>query len=266
LLISILASVCSVCAASAQSLDDLTMTVAFLEQTKKTDQKVEKVIGTAFFVDAGSPFLVTAEHVAKELTTTSSIAVRDDGDVPVKLKIGDLVSGVLQLPWTKHREGDVAVLKLSSTSRLGERKKRFFSVKQLPSQEGTPSRQMILTIMGFPLALGTSGRFSPISTEVKASSGLLRFNRFDTKTEATFYVVDKPSIGGYSGAPVFLAPQPAYTSAGKFTIPGANNPTLMVGLVHGTISDSTGGKLWAIVPPSIIFEVISAASGSMVSE
>src|SRR5436309_12687982 len=50
-----------------------------------------------------------------------------------------------------------------------------------------------------------------------------------------------PSIGGFSGAPVFLLPQPFFTE-GKFSIPGSNNPAICVGLVHGTLSDSTGGK------------------------
>ena len=240
--------------ASAVTLEELSNTVAYLREGDG--------FGTGFFVLAEHPFLVTAEHVAQHLTPISSITVRAPQDKPNKLMIGELIPGVKSLPWVRHPEGDVAVLRLESIEQLGSIKQRFFPVRLLPSQEAAPARELFITVMGFPLALGTAGRFSPITSEARAASGLLRLGRFDTGRLATFFILDKPSIGGFSGAPVFLLPQPFFTE-GKFSIPGSNNPAICVGLVHGTLSDSTGGKLAAVVPASIIVETVKAAGGKV---
>jgi hypothetical protein len=240
--------------ASAVTLEELSNTVAYLREGD--------VFGTGFFVLAEHPFLVTAEHVAQHLAATSFITVRVPGDKPNQLMIGQLVPGVKSLPWMRHSEGDVAVLRLESVKRLGSLEQRFFPVRLLPSQEVAPARELFITVIGFPLALGTVGRFSPITSEARAASGLLRIARFDTGRLATFFILDKPSIGGFSGAPVFLLPQPFFTE-GKFSIPGNNNPAICVGLVHGTLSDSTGGKLAAVVPANIIVETVKAAGGKV---
>ena len=83
----------------------------------------------------------------------------------------------------------------------------------LNAEESAPQRERWLVVMGFPLALGTKGRFSPITIETKAASGLVRVKLDYMNTEATFFVLDKPSIGGYSGAPVFLMPWPVASGA-----------------------------------------------------
>jgi trypsin-like peptidase len=236
--------------ALAQTLDDLSMTVAYLRQGNR--------FGTGFFIlaDEGR-FLVTAEHVANLLTAESSVTVRGTNDTPINVKLGDLVPGAQTVPWQHHNENDVAVLRLLSVDRLGFLDKRFFPIQQLPTTEVSPARDHIVVMFGFPSALGTSGRFSPISAEAKTASGLLRLMRPDTKREATFFVLDRPSIGGFSGGPVFMPPTPMYRD-GSFQIPGKGNPTFCVGLVSLTIGD-TGGTLAAVVPANAIVDTIKAA-------
>ena len=238
--------------AQAVTFDDLSMTVAFLRGNNKA--------GTGFFVLADHPVLVTAEHVANVLTPTSSLTVRGYNDTPINLKIGDLVSNTETLAWERHPENDVAVLRLQSPDQLHFLDKRFFPIKQLISYEAPPARNGAVIIMGFPLMLGTTGRFSPISMAAKTASGLLRMRRFDTGKEATFFVLDKPSIsiGGFSGGPVFMMPGITHMGGGQTLSPGKDVPTICVGLVHGYIGDE-GGTLAAIVPAKAIFDTIKAA-------
>jgi hypothetical protein len=90
------------------------------------------------------------------------------------------------------------------------------------------------------------------------ASGLLRVKLPNAKTEITLFVLDKPSIGGYSGAPVFLLPWPYADSAMLKMIDMASPDARpkCVGIVSGTISDETGGKLAAIVPSVFAIRMI----------
>jgi len=75
--------------------------------------------------------------------------------------------------------------------------------------------------------------------------------------EQTFFLLDKPSIGGFSGAPVFLMPWP-FTDSPALTMPNIDTKASVVGLVKGTISDETGGKLALIVPMHFVYQTISS--------
>ncbi len=230
----------------AETLDDLSMTAAYLREDNR--------FGSGFFVRADHPFLVTAAHVANLLSLSSSVTVRGTNDTPISLKLSEFVPGAQRLVWEKHHENDVAVLRLQSIDKLGFLDKRFYPIQQFPASEGSPPRNRTVLIMGFPVALGTAGRFSAITIEAKTASGLLRMGRLDTHAEATFFVLDKPGIGAFSGGPVFMIGGPVFRDGGK------DNPTICVGLVHGTIGDPSG-TLAAIVPASVIVDTIKAAGG-----
>ncbi|MDP1945911.1 MAG: serine protease [Nitrospirota bacterium] len=244
------------------TLDDLSVTVAYLKEGNQN--------GTGFFVTAESrglgiaeqPYLVTAAHVAQFLTGNSTVTVRAAKDIPVSILLKDLLSDGEKLSWQVHSESDVAVLKLNLNSKtLPLMQGRFLGFVLLASEESAPERERPVTVMGFPLALGTTGRFSPITSEAKPASGLLRIFSPDIKKEATFFVLDKPSIGGFSGGPVFQMPGP-FASSGGLVFPNKSAPTTVVGLVHGTISDDTGGKLAAVVPSKFIRDTILQAEGA----
>jgi len=72
--------------------------------------------------------------------------------------------------------------------------------------------------------------------------------RADTKTKCNFYYLSVPSIQGYSGSGV-------YFSVKKTTIYYGGNKTFLIGIVHGTQSDDTVGKLAAITPSYYISEL-----------
>lgn len=216
-----------------------------------------KRLGTGFLViDGDLLFLVTAQHVASQMSLDSLAAIRTSEDRPMTFTLAKLSGITDALKWVSHDKADVAVLPLHPGSDVMPHLKEHFLPKDMISTKlEAPSRERPLTTIGFPLGLGVKERFSPISRESKPASGLLTIPRFDTKQPAIFYLLDNPSIGGFSGAPIFEMPG-AHSSQGGLVIGGR---LACVGLIHGTISDDTGGKLGAVVPSAFIAETIDKA-------
>ena len=252
------------------TLDELARAVLFLQapETPKAGKSTRPKpglihIGTGFLVELDSrPFLVTAEHVAKRMGPTSSVTFAGDRGEPVTIALPSLV-GDRPIRWVVHDTADVAVLPLRPAPDV----ERAFLPRALPpryfSRElAAPPRNRPLTTIGFPLGLGAIERgpddkLSPLSRESKPASGLITLNRFDTKKPSVFFLLDSPTIGGFSGSPALITP-------GSFSDgPGLamSATVLCVGLVHGTIQDEQGG-LAAIVPASFIVETLEKALAS----
>ena len=217
----------------------------------------KKILGTGFLVSDGDfLFLVTAQHVASQMSRDSLAVLRTSEDRPITFTLAKLSGASGKLSWVQHEKADVAVLLLHPGSEIMPHLKEHFLPKKMVSATlEAPPRERPLTTIGFPLGLGVQERFSPISRESKPASGLLTIPRFDTKQTSIFYLLDNPSIGGFSGAPIFEMPG-AHSSQGGLVIGGR---LACVGLIHGTISDDTGGKLGAVVPSAFIVETIDKA-------
>ena len=103
------------------------------------------------------------------------------------------------------------------------------------------------------MGLGVHEHFSPLTFESKASSGLLSYPRADTGTIQTFFALENPSVGGYSGCPVVDL---SIFKAGAMTTFGSG--TCFYGVMHGTISDKTGGKIAMVTPSYYIHELFES--------
>ena len=66
-----------------------------------------------------------------------------------------------------------------------------------------------------------------------------------------FFCLENPSVGGYSGGPVFDL---GYERMGS-TI-STKEKTILHGIVHGTMSDDTGGKISLITPMFYVKDLI----------
>lgn len=208
--------------------------------------------GTGFFLAVNTDmYLVTASHVAQHLTTSSYAILRGTNDEPVRLNLTDII-GAAELDWKISAEADVAVHKLRpSNGILTYLKKRFLPSYLLVDSLYAPTRDTPLTIVGFPLGLGIDGYFSPLTLQTRSSSGLIRLPRFDNSVLSTFFICEDPSIGGYSGAPCF---DTSIYKLGGMTTTG--DGTKLYGLIHGTISDRTGGKLTAVTPIRYVLDLV----------
>lgn len=247
------------------TLDQIARSIVFLQSPPRpkpgTNQK-ESEIGTGFLVNLnGYLFLTTASHVATLMTATSSVTFGTQNDIARTVPLGELTSTAGEPKWIVNPTADVAVLYLEPkpeiTALLTPRALLpFLFLSKLEA----PARTRPLTVVGFPLGLGViftgpDTKISPISREAKAASGLITLPRFDTKKPSEFFLLDSPTVGGFSGAPVFILPG-SFSDGAGITFSGS---TFCVGLIHGTISDDTGGKLAAVVPSAFITQTLETA-------
>jgi hypothetical protein len=85
--------------------------------------------------------------------------------------------------------------------------------------------------------------FSPLTYRSYASSAFITMNRADTNTPCEFFMLENPSMGSYSGCPVFDL---GYMIVGGMIT--TKEKIMCYGIMHGTVSDATGGKLAAVTP------------------
>ena len=209
--------------------------------------------GTGFFVGKGSHiYLITAEHLARNLRLEVKVTVHGPEDRPLTYDIQELTGSQQEQPWFFHSEADVGILPLKPSGKFKGVVKILESNMLLSDDSSySPYRDRVFTTIGFPLGLGVRGKFSPIIRSSRAASDLLTYERFDKKIETTFLLLDDPSVAGFSGAPVYAM------SAGQFGR-GAFGASkcVCIGLVHCTVLDNTGGKFAAIVPSWFILQTI----------
>jgi len=133
---------------------------------------------------------------------------------------------------------------------------QYFANRFFPSELIFPKleafdRDIQLTVFGFPSGLGSGGKFSPLTFRTYLASGVIALPRFDTQTPCNFYLLENPSMGGYSGGPVIdisIVMQNGTAMTGE--------GTKLYGIIHGTINDETGGKLSAITPSAYILDLL----------
>ena len=212
-------------------------------------------VGTAMFVSSpsgeGVPYcwIVTASHVAKA-TNDNTLLVESNIDgkaitLPLKL-LGEVSE------WKHHSVADISCLKINLTQQnIGFIKGHMFPYDHFDISRECVSRDVELTCIGFPNGLGTSGSFSPFTFRSYASSGFIRHNRADTNTPSDFFCLEHPSVGGYSGCPVFDL---GYFITGMIT--QTKDKTRCHGIMHGTMSDNTGGKIAMVTPAFYLSDLI----------
>jgi S1-C subfamily serine protease len=155
----------------------------------------------------------------------------------------------------------VAVLLLPSGSTLtAPISPRSLDISILVTTLSAPPRERPVLVCGFPLGLGFTATqkgayLSALSRESKPASGLVTLVLPGAESPAVLFLLADPSIQGYSGAPVYL---PAGAVVAGSAIGFAFEKSC-VGIVSGTISDDTGGKLAAIVPSAFVFEAVELA-------
>ena len=222
---------------------------------KEPKPSVQTDTGTGFFVIKGEVlFLVTARHVSQTTSPISTVTIRTEKDKPASFPMSDLTGDEKPLNWIAHDQADVAALKLNPKQSLAPHlEKHFLSVEIFQEELAAPSRSRELTTLGFPLGLGIGERFSPLSRESRPASGLLTLGTLTKDDLGTYFLLDSPSIGGFSGSPVCALPG-AYMTGSSIIV---GSGLQCFGLVHGTVSDSTGGKMAAIVPSAFLRQLLA---------
>ena len=231
--------------------EQIAPTVACLQQPDGTGSV--KTGTASFVVDGDRAYVLTASHVANDMRIDGAIILGDKESNPIVLKWPDLISGAPKLNWIHHPVGDLAIIELRPNPQISKEQLqgRFIPRTMICSTQDPPDRDTHLTSIGFPLGLGTTGFFSPLTFESKASSALVTLPRVDTKRLSPFFILQDPSIGGYSGGPVYDL---SIVRMGLMASRG--DGTVLHGVMHGTLSDDTGGKLAAVTPAYLINDLL----------
>ena len=212
-------------------------------------------VGTGIFVYAPTGnggnygWIVTASHVARETNSSTQIVIaNDDGKaVILPLSLFGMLSG-----WKHHPVADISAFPICFNEKnIGLLQSRCFPLDHFNLDKRSVSRDYELTSIGFPNGLGTEGFFSPFSFRSYAASGFVTLPRADTKTPSAFFCLENPSVGGYSGCPVFDL---GYETNGIMTT--TKEQTWCHGIMHGTMSDSTGGKIALVTPAFYLADLI----------
>ena len=221
------------------------------------------ISGSGFLVNKHKDnYLVTAQHVATKLTEEASLIFRNRSGLRKEIKIKDIKSD--NAKWKFHPKADIAVLHIN----LFDRDSTFLKSLEIGVLDYwdisrirvAPDRFEDLIVVGFPLGLGESPKsISPISKKVKAASDLIVLNRFDNGKPSFFYLLDDPSVSGFSGGPIIKINDPLISKDKKSYLRGSMK---ILGIVHGTISDpiDKAGRFAAIVPSFQVSEAIDLAS------
>lgn len=210
------------------------------------------VSGSATIINHnGRYFILTANHVAKVLTSNSEIVFWYQGDLPWREKLLPITIEK-KLNWVSHSIADLSIIELAVTNK--DIKKRLnewaFPSYQINSFKDLPSKDADITFLGFPiLDISNYEHFSPLTFNSHLSSGLITNFRFDYKIPCNFFYLDIPSMQGCSGSGVYYSVKKAMFFGG--------NVTVLIGVVHGTAGDISGGKLAAITPSYYIWDLLN---------
>ncbi|WP_462250676.1 serine protease family protein [Ferruginibacter sp.] len=208
-------------------------------------------LGTASVIsDSNKYYLLTASHVSDSIKGNCIIIFRVANDKPIAIPLSKFV-GKNKSAWVKHIEADLSFIEIypydtGSDNRLRE---WSFPINQISDKREAISRDFDVVSIGFPLIDMIGTHFSPLTFNSYFSSGLLTLKRADTKTLSTFQVLENPSVQGYSGGPVFVGVKKDGVVVGP-------KQTQLAGIVHGTFSDNTGGKIAMITPSYYVLDLI----------
>jgi Trypsin-like peptidase domain len=208
-------------------------------------------VGTGIFVVKNDDeiYLVTATHVASACDFNTVVVISDASGNATTLRLADFNN---ELVWRHHPVADISALPIQMSPIIQPHlTNRFFPFDHFHIDHTPVSRDYELTSVGFPNGLGANGMFSPLTYRSYASSSFISLNRADTQTPSEFFLLENPSVGGYSGCPVFDL---GYMVVGAMTT--TKDKTRCYGIMHGTISDNTGGKLAAVTPSFYLAELI----------
>ena len=195
--------------------------------------------GTGVLVsDEDRMYLVTASHVAIDTTTNTDIWYKDSvTGRPSCIKISKLNPMAM---WLYHPVADMAVLEVSDAIKNNLIEYTLDLTGFASRFEDVPERESELTMFGLP-EVYTDLPYAPFTYNCKVASDLWVAHFEKTGERFNCFMLDKPSVQGFSGGPVMEI---------------TNDHTKCFGIIHGTRQDNTGGKLAIVVHSAYLFELI----------
>jgi len=149
------------------------------EETEAPEKKADRPhqrgesTGTGFFVrDGERTFLVTARHVAVDLTPTAQLSFVNDRRESRVIRLGGLLRGPEDFNWRHHEEADVSVLQIHPRGEPAE-DVAGLCVERDALVGVPPARGSQAMACGFFMREGTHERLSPLGATVHVASEVM---------------------------------------------------------------------------------------------
>lgn len=264
----------------AQSLDDLSKTVVFLQKefqatemksgekvevwykypsSSKYEPKIIKQMGTGFIINHnGKDYLVTAKHVAQFLDNNSEILLNVTKDSSVSIPFGLIrkSSFIKNARWFIHPKVDLALHPIIYPS--GKIEQLHIGTSDIIKEDKKIDLLTDVIIFGFPLGLGVHKSINPIAKKSQIASNVTTIDLPEVDPNLKFYLLDQALAQGYSGSPIFISEEiPSGVSVGNRPLSAGEKITL-IGILSGGLSDATGGKISVVVPISYLWEILNS--------
>lgn len=213
--------------------------------------EVKISIGTGFFLakDDYNLFLVTANHVAKAFTNDTVVQMAGKNKQIIKIKLNDLktLKNIIH-----HPCADISIIEVNIPFYNSLNSDAvIYPISIIDKSKITAlSREEELTSIGFPNGLGANNLFEPLTFRSYPASNIIYNIGLSNGYCSDIFVMENASCGGYSGCPVIDL---GYRVTGLMT---QTSNTYIYGIMHGTISDDTGGKMAVVTPAYYIFDII----------
>lgn len=205
--------------------------------------------GTGFLSSDGSAVcLMTAQHVISSVKAPIAIKLLVSY-VPRILKLDE--AAYSSAHWGMRPSTDLAAVRLKP---VPNGTLHVFRRSQIQADTPLPVKERPIVVFGFPLGIGSSD-FTPVSQEYNRACGSVEAKSDAHPAAAQYYLLDRPSVQGYSGAPAFQVP--GVFDRGTNLVVGKD--LILVGVIAGSLSDNTGGKLGVAIPPQFIAELFDRA-------
>ena len=209
-------------------------------------------VGTGFFMakDSAHLYLITANHVTKKFNDDTVVSMAGQGKnvISVLLKLLNNSAGIIN-----HPSADVSAIPIDIAvfNSLNADVIIYESSLIDPNKIHSISRDEELTSIGFPNGLGVGIQFEPFSFRSYPASNLVEnVSGLDGGYVSDVFFMENASCGGYSGCPVIDL---GYRVTGLLT---QSYNTYLYGVMHGTLSDNTGGKMSVVTPAYYILQII----------
>lgn len=207
-----------------------------------------KIGGTGFILTSDSSFyLVTSKHVMERIAFDSAkIYIRDND-----LKVANyyfLSSLVKRKPNRGYNENsDFFILQLfpPDSGVKAHLLKSSLDFGMVASNKTALPRNVNFIVFGYPIV--DTMHFTPISFQSYVSSDLMNIKILRT-TNCYCYLLDKSSMQGFSGGPVFVGVR-------EWSEPGIEQ-TYLIGIITGSLNDDTGGKFTIVTPAYQLLDLI----------
>lgn len=214
-------------------------------------QPLTNELGTGTIIKHINKFyLLTANHVANQMHAGAKIVFRVGNDLPAFVDLAKFNKGH-PIKWVNHQIADLSITELipfndDIKNRLNST--CFFS-ELIFSQHVYPPRDFTYVYLGFPVIDLNLKHFSPLFFSSNPASGLITQSRKDNGNKCDFYYLDRPGLQGCSGSGVYISVKTGGMYFGM-------NKTVLVGVIHGTEGDNTGGKLAIVTPSYYIWDLL----------